>query len=374
MVFQHLVFHQPKNLTMPINANWQAGFLLWLVGPATVIRLQCPVANLANRVIGGVSWLSTPLLITLTHTSKRNEQEQNMTTIGWIYSLASDPNSDWGAIEDFYDSFESVKPKAGKVVIESDVWGTIRNLDILPNAGHGIAFYHNSNALFPDHDKYKRKPRISLIGELLDINHTGRDLDYIKISFDPKVLTALKINPIVRDTTTKPIFEKCGMVQGSIATLYRADRSAWNDIIGLLKIRLKNSNFKRSSSKVGRKYGSGGEGQDHKKLKLWLSQNPHKLGLKNVVDVEIEHKFLSGDAVDIVFTHSKNRYTVVEVETVNPMPGAHQAIKYRALLCAERKLPLNSSKVRAILVAWAIPKNVQDFCKNYSIDYQIHKQ
>lgn len=37
---------------MPINANWQAGFLLELVEPAPAIRLPSPVANLANRVIG----------------------------------------------------------------------------------------------------------------------------------------------------------------------------------------------------------------------------------------------------------------------------------------------------------------------------------
>ena len=132
--------------------------------------------------------------------------------------------------------------------------------------------------------------------------------------------------------------------------------------------------FKRSSPKIGRKYGSGGEGQDHKELKIWLSQNPHKLGLKNVVNVEIEYKFLSGDAADIIFVHSKNRYTIIEVETNIPMPGAHQAIKYRALLCAEKQFPLDSPKVRAILVAWSIPKDVRIFCRNYSIGYQVHKK
>ncbi len=36
-----------------MNANWQAGFLLKWVGPATVTRLQRHFTNLANRVIGG---------------------------------------------------------------------------------------------------------------------------------------------------------------------------------------------------------------------------------------------------------------------------------------------------------------------------------
>ena len=131
--------------------------------------------------------------------------------------------------------------------------------------------------------------------------------------------------------------------------------------------------FKRSSSKVGRKYGSGGEGQDHKELKIWLSQNPHKLGLKNVLSVEVEYIFLSGDAADIVFVHGKNRYTIVEVETNNPLPGAHQAIKYRALLCAEKGFTLDSDRVQAVLVAWDMPDKVKDFCEKYRIDCQIHK-
>jgi len=36
----------------PINANWQAAFLLSLVGPVKVARLRHSVAHLANRVIG----------------------------------------------------------------------------------------------------------------------------------------------------------------------------------------------------------------------------------------------------------------------------------------------------------------------------------
>jgi len=37
----------------PINANWQAGFLLSLVGPAEFTNPQFSIAHLANRVIGG---------------------------------------------------------------------------------------------------------------------------------------------------------------------------------------------------------------------------------------------------------------------------------------------------------------------------------
>jgi hypothetical protein len=119
-----------------------------------------------------------------------------------------------------------------------------------------------------------------------------------------------------------------------------------------------------------RKYGLGGEGEEHKKLKKWLSEHPERLGLTDVTDVAIEHTFLSGDSADVVFTHESGRYTVVEVETTNPLPGAYQAIKYRALLCAEKGLDLDTPQVRAILVAWSIPDEAWTFCERYGIDIQ----
>ena len=105
---------------------------------------------------------------------------------------------------------------------------------------------------------------------------------------------------------------------------------------------------------------------------MWLSNHPDKIGLTNVDSVDIEHRFLSGDLADLVFAHN-DKYTVVEVETVDPLPGAHQAIKYRALLCAEKGFALDTDKIQVVLVAWDIPSDVKAFCEKYGIDYQTHK-
>lgn len=134
----------------------------------------------------------------------------------------------------------------------------------------------------------------------------------------------------------------------------------------------KSTNRPSNIAKI-RKYGPGGEGEAHKSLKIWLSDHPDKIGITNVTKVEIERKFLSGDLADLVFVHQANRYTIVEVETNDPLPGAHQAIKYRALLCAEKMLPLDTRDVRAILIACSIPEEVQNFCKRYGLDFQAHK-
>ncbi|MHC1761761.1 MAG: hypothetical protein AB9917_20055 [Negativicutes bacterium] len=117
-----------------------------------------------------------------------------------------------------------------------------------------------------------------------------------------------------------------------------------------------------------RKYGPGGEGAEHKKLKEWIAKHPELLGLSNISKKEIEqHVFPSGDLPDIVFGLNKDMFAVVEIETNYPTPGAFQAIKYKALMCAEKGLPITSNKVQAFLVAWDIPKDVKDFCDRYMI-------
>lgn len=122
-----------------------------------------------------------------------------------------------------------------------------------------------------------------------------------------------------------------------------------------------------------RKYAPGGEGKNHRELKEHLASHPEKLGLKDVIRLEVEYGFVSGDSADIVFWHKNGEITVVEIETDFPRPGDYQLIKYRALLCAEDGLRLDSHTVHAILVAWLIPPEVREFCRRYEITCQEHK-
>ncbi|MHA1832962.1 MAG: hypothetical protein ACTSV7_03145 [Candidatus Baldrarchaeia archaeon] len=131
--------------------------------------------------------------------------------------------------------------------------------------------------------------------------------------------------------------------------------------------RIKISGDRTRRVAIERKYGSGGEGEEHKKLKEWIAQNPMEIGLTNVKKPKIEYPFISGDVADIVFELEGGKYAVVEVETVDPYPGAHQALKYKVLKCAELGLDIKSPNVEAILVAWSIPQNVKDFCNKYGI-------
>ena len=116
--------------------------------------------------------------------------------------------------------------------------------------------------------------------------------------------------------------------------------------------------------------GPYGEGKDHKELKEWIAEHPGEINLYNVRSYELEHPFISGDAVDILFERNDDTDVVVEVEIGDPLPGCYQAIKYRALRCAERGIELGSQNVTAVVVTpRRIPDETKAFCDWYDIRY-----
>jgi len=116
-----------------------------------------------------------------------------------------------------------------------------------------------------------------------------------------------------------------------------------------------------------RKYGKGGESKEHKQLKEFIAKNPDKIGLKkNELNARVEHKYLSGDLVDILFEPTNGKVnTVVEIELDNVEPGIHQAIKYRALRCSQLGLAITDKNVKATVVAWQFKQSEKNLCKKY---------
>lgn len=178
----------------------------------------------------------------------------------------------------------------------------------------------------------------------------------------------------------KPKKANFGMWQDTVHPVYKKDLV--NVMDKELKLFLEHEitiksklNLKQNNKKTTRrKYGSSGEGKDHKKLKNWIADNPKFVGLENVVITEIDnHIFPSGDRPDIVFFCEDNNYATVEIETNQLDGGMYQAIKYKSLLCAELGLPLNSPNVKTFLIAWEMPKEVKDFCDKYEVVYKKKK-
>ena len=120
---------------------------------------------------------------------------------------------------------------------------------------------------------------------------------------------------------------------------------------------------------TGRGYGrGGGEGEAHRSLKLRVAKDPTLLGLPKGSVATVEYVYRqTGDRVDIKFDLPDGTAAVVEVETNNPEPGAHQAVKYRALLEVERDEKLGMGNVQAILVAHVIDDESKRLGSAYGI-------
>lgn len=124
-----------------------------------------------------------------------------------------------------------------------------------------------------------------------------------------------------------------------------------------------------------KKYGSFGEGKEHLELKNLIANNPDIIGIKNVIKVENDnHVFPSNDRPDIIFTCSDEKYYVIEIEIENCFPGAYQAIKYKSLFCAEKRIALNADNIIPMLIARKINTDVKQFCTKYGVQIiEIHK-
>lgn len=88
--------------------------------------------------------------------------------------------------------------------------------------------------------------------------------------------------------------------------------------------------------------GGSAEGEDHRKLKLYIAGTPEAVGLDVEYGTgETEYYFRSGDAVDVLF--KGERWVGVEVkgrqsDVYDVMRGMFQCVKYRALLDANVKV------------------------------------
>jgi hypothetical protein len=110
-----------------------------------------------------------------------------------------------------------------------------------------------------------------------------------------------------------------------------------------------------------------GEGEAHRRLKERVAADPGLVGLPTTAKAKTEHAYKSGDRVDVRFDLADGRMTVVEIETIVTLPGAHQCVKYRALQEAECDEAINSGKVDAVLVAYGFDAVTREFAQRYGI-------
>ena len=149
------------------------------------------------------------------------------------HSPDKEPDSQWGDVVSFFEEMESAPVKKGKYIIDAWVWGRIAKKDETLEKGDQVAFYHSTSARFRPRDPHKRKSRISLVGELVDVKEIADREWNVTIAIDKQVLKYMKDHPIVRDGELVKLFETCGIKQGNVAAFYYAPPKAWQKIQSL---------------------------------------------------------------------------------------------------------------------------------------------
>ena len=150
---------------------------------------------------------------------------------GWLLSLRYDPLSKWGGVESFMQDVLESRTPDGNYLLKSEVWGRTNVKDILPQKGNGIGFYHSTRAVFPAPDKFGRKPRLTLLGELLEVEVDGREVIYLEALINKDIMETMSRHPIIRDDSTSHLFEGCGIKPGPVATFYYAAPEYWKQIV-----------------------------------------------------------------------------------------------------------------------------------------------
>lgn len=115
----------------------------------------------------------------------------------------------------------------------------------------------------------------------------------------------------------------------------------WEDVLEELELEPA-SDPASAEIEAAKGFGGGGEGEEHRRLKQLLCENPHLVGLEEDDDMgEEEHDLPSGDSVDVVFDHA-SRFHAVEVKPASApigdiTRGLFQCVKYRAVIQARAR-------------------------------------
>lgn len=114
----------------------------------------------------------------------------------------------------------------------------------------------------------------------------------------------------------------------------------------------------KASEKIirsGKLYGTGGEGENHKRIKDFIYDHPEVVGIKDFKEREKEYILLSGDRLDVFFKLDNGSSLAVEVKpSTSPdadiLRGLFQCVKYKVIMDAEDKIHAKKNNNSSILV------------------------
>ena len=174
------------------------------------------------------------------------------------------------------------------------------------------------------------------------------------------------------DIRSNPEFRK-NIVQKAAQYVYAY--TGWDDLYRQIFGNNPDPTTIETAERDGIFYGRKGEGDNHKRLRLWVKNNPGKL--KNEyrkVKAETEVELLSGDRVDVVY-YAKKKTVAIEVKSrdsnwADLRRGIYQCIKYRAVLGAQvlqQSIPVHS----LLVTEEELDGGLKQLAKNMKVKCQV---
>ncbi len=149
--------------------------------------------------------------------------------------------------------------------------------------------------------------------------------------------------------------EKNRIVKSKLTEIYSYGK--WDLVLkelGLQPYTTDRAIIKKIKKLASTKKSFGGEGEQHKKLKLYIKENPNCVKVKlTELEAETEKGLPSGDSIDVFFENAKH-WVGVEVKSEisreeNICRGLYQCVKYQAVMEADLLTSNKDTKVRVIL-------------------------
>ncbi|MBB5033342.1 hypothetical protein [Prosthecobacter vanneervenii] len=125
--------------------------------------------------------------------------------------------------------------------------------------------------------------------------------------------------------------------------------------LGLQKAPQISPNLAELMQQAAQRGKGAGESEEHRKLKMFVKNNPHVISVNRNCRSATEHPLISGDRLDVLFSN-KDLLVAVEVKShvsdeADLMRGLFQCVKYQAVLEAELRSKLAIGEVRTVLVS-----------------------
>lgn len=162
-----------------------------------------------------------------------------------------------------------------------------------------------------------------------------------------------------------PLRRRREIVQAELQHIYAYPH--WNEVLDELELDQAETDFTNEVAKAASGFG-GGESAAHKKLKEYVANNPHAIGLPKKTPVgATEYGLPSGDFLDVSFK-SKKTWVAVEVKSkisdqADIVRGIFQCVKYQAVLDAVLLSESKEQDANAILVLESkLPTHLLPLC------------